>query len=196
MEWMLLSHICFLLFSFQIWAPLLTCILNCFRECAGQCRHPEMHVKCTTWNGGKITHIKIFFSSFWTTLIYIFKILLFSFACCGAMAIMWQARIAHCSVHCSCFFGVGGKTETALTPLFLPPFSSRKGASQCLLSAALLLQTHNYTPLCSPLQILPWYLCRLFFVFSTFPTLGVGTTDTHGLLLHPRLLPFCFTSPI
>lgn len=41
-------------FSFQFelffFPPLLSCILNCFRECAGQCRHPEMHVMCTTWD--------------------------------------------------------------------------------------------------------------------------------------------------
>lgn len=91
----------------------------------------EMHY--VKW--GKITHFKIFFFIFLNHALIYFKILLFSFACCGAMAIMWQARIVvHCSVHCSCFLGVGGKTETALTPPLLLPFSSRKGASQYLLS--------------------------------------------------------------
>lgn len=143
MEWMLLSHTYFLFFI-SIWTffpPLLTCILNCFRECAGQCRHPELHVKCTTWNGEKWNHIQIFFI-FWATLSHTFKYYCFLFACCGAMAIMWQARIAHCSVHCSCFLGVGGKTETALTPLPLLPLSPHK---EHLSICCLLLCSYKHT---------------------------------------------------
>lgn len=83
------------------------------------------------------------------------------------MAIMWQARIAHCSVHCSCFLGVGGKTETALTPLPLLPLSPHRIASQYPLSATLLLQTRNYKPLYLPLKIQSWCVCHLSFVLST-----------------------------
>lgn len=69
----------FLFFFISIWTffpPLLTCILNCFRECAGQCRHPELHVKCTTWNGEKWNHIQIFFI-FWATLSHILYTIVF-----------------------------------------------------------------------------------------------------------------------
>lgn len=60
------THI-FSFFSFQFelfFSTIIDLHSELLRECAGQCRHPEMHVKCTTWDVEKIYHIKILFSCF------------------------------------------------------------------------------------------------------------------------------------
>lgn len=112
----------------------------------GTMQTPKVACEMHSMKWGKMKSHSDFFHLLSHAFTY-FKYYCFLFACCGAMAIMWQARIAHCSVHCSCFLGVGGKTETALTPLPLLPLSPRKEHLSicCLL---LIPYKHTITHLC------------------------------------------------
>lgn len=149
------THI-FSFFFISIWAffspPLLTCILNCIENVRDNADTQRCMWSALREMWKKLITLRFFFLVLNHTSVHLKKNKIqFSFACCGAIAILWQARIAHCSVHCSYFWGVVGKTETALTPLPLPPPSSL-GAVWYLLSAALLLQTHTVTYFCIQLS--------------------------------------------
>lgn len=109
------------------------------------------------------------------------------------MAILRQARIAHCRVHCSCLSGVGGMTETALTP---PSSSSSIFIRSSLLPPVCchaFTVTHNHIRLYSTLKIqLSSFLPHVRYSFS-FPSSKLQHSDALryvGLLLNPRLPPF------
>lgn len=110
----------------------------------------EVHcVRC----GKKIITLRFFF----LVLNHALKLtkikVLFSFACCGAIAILRQARISHCSVHCSFFRGGWGKDRNCIDT---PSSSSSFLINSSLVSAVCcpaLTNTHNYIPLYSTHKI-------------------------------------------
>lgn len=125
-------------------------------------------------------------------LYYIFNIL-FCYACCGAMAILRQARIAHCSVHCSCLLGVGGMTETALTP---PSSFSSFFIKSSLLSPVCchaFTITHNHLPLYSTLKIqLSNFLPNVRYSFS-FPSSKLQHSEMRRLAVKSKAAAIFFT---
>lgn len=170
MEWMLLSHTYFCVFfhvNLNFFSSISDLHSELLKRMCGTMQTPRVACEMHYMKNGEKEITFRFFSSFEPRFHIFLKYYCFLFACCGSLAIMWQAqaRIAHCSVHCSCFLGVGGKTETALTLLPLLPLSPHKEhLSILLLSSYTQLHTFAFASQNSILMCLSFILCLVHIV--------------------------------